>query len=172
MYNVYMYNAVLHVQCTNVYMYNATLHVQCIYVQCSIACTMYKCIYVQCRIACIMYICTMQYCMYNVQMYICTMQNCMYIQCIHVLMRDEKGRKKEASKVKQTARQSNTAHPRQSLFLRKMSCLGWDSNVLNSKVWTHVGVYSQDQISCSIYIATFNVIYIPSLSLQPYVNWY
>ena len=32
------------------------------------------------------------------------------------------GRKKEASKVKQTTRQSNTAHPRQSLFLRKMSC--------------------------------------------------
>ena len=30
------------------------------------------------------------------------------------------GRKKEASKVKQTTRQSNTAHPRQSLFLRKM----------------------------------------------------
>ena len=32
-------------------------------------------------------------------------------------------RKKEANKVKQTTRQSNTAHPRQSLFLRKMSCL-------------------------------------------------
>ena len=30
-------------------------------------------------------------------------------------MRDEEGRKKEASKVKQTTRQSNTAHPRQSL---------------------------------------------------------
>ena len=28
---------------------------------------------------------------------------------------------------KQT-RQSNTAHPRQSLFLEKMSCLRWDSN--------------------------------------------
>ena len=41
---------------------------------------------------------------------------------IHVLMRDEKeGRKKEASKVKQTTKQRNTAHPRQSLFLRKMS---------------------------------------------------
>ena len=47
---------------------------------------------------------------------------------VHVLMRDElEGRKKEASKAKQTTRQSNTAHPRQSLFLRKMSCLGWDS---------------------------------------------
>ena len=40
-------------------------------------------------------------------------------------MRDEKeGRKKQARSNKQT-RQSNTAHPRQSL---KMSCLGWDSN--------------------------------------------
>ena len=34
-------------------------------------------------------------------------------------MRDEEGRKKEASKVKQTTKQSNTAHPRQSLFQRK-----------------------------------------------------
>ena len=40
---------------------------------------------------------------------------------VHVLMRDEKEGRKEASKVKQTTRQSNTAHPRQSLFLRKMS---------------------------------------------------
>ena len=43
-------------------------------------------------------------------------------------MRDEEGRKKEASKVKQTTRQSNTAHLKQSFFLRKMSCLRWDSN--------------------------------------------
>ena len=35
------------------------------------------------------------------------------------------GRKEKASKVKQTTRQRNTAHPRQSLFLRKMSCLGY-----------------------------------------------
>ena len=41
-------------------------------------------------------------------------------------------RKKEACKVKQTTRQSNTAHPRQSLLLRKMSCLGWDSNPQHS----------------------------------------
>ena len=50
----------------------------------------------------------------------------MYIVClymyIHVLMKDEKeGRKKQARSIK-TTRQSNTAHPRQSLFLRKMSC--------------------------------------------------
>ena len=39
-------------------------------------------------------------------------------------MRDEKEeRKKQARSNKQT-RQSNTAHPRQSLFLEKMSCPG------------------------------------------------
>ena len=38
-------------------------------------------------------------------------------------MRDEKEeRKKQARSNKQT-RQSNTAHPRQSLFLENMSCL-------------------------------------------------
>ena len=70
------------------------------------------------------------------------------------LMRDDK---KEASKVKQTARQSNTEHPRQSLnlkqarsnkqqgkatqntqgnhliFIRKMNCLRRDSNPLHSR---------------------------------------
>ena len=35
-------------------------------------------------------------------------------------MRDAEGRKKEARSNKQT-RQSNTAHPRQSLFLEKMN---------------------------------------------------
>ena len=60
----------------------------------------------------------------HVHVYTCT--------CIHVLMRDEKGgRNKQARSNKQT-RQSNTAHPRQSLFLRKMSCLGWDSNPRHS----------------------------------------
>ena len=37
---------------------------------------------------------------------------------MHVSMRDAEGRKKEASKVKQTTRQSNTAHPRQSQCYR------------------------------------------------------
>ena len=46
-----------------------------------------------------------------------------------MLMRDAEGRKEEASKIKQTTRQSNTAHLTQSLFLRKMSCHGWDSNL-------------------------------------------
>ena len=48
------------------------------------------------------------------------------------LMRDEKEeRKKQARSNKQT-RKSNTAHPRQSLFLEKMSCLGWDSKPRHS----------------------------------------
>ena len=51
---------------------------------------------------------------------------------IHLHVRQMKKRKKEASKVTQTTRQSNTAHPRQSLFLRKMSCLGWYSNPRHS----------------------------------------
>ena len=46
----------------------------------------------------------------------------------------KEGRKKEASKVKQITNQSNTAHPRQSLFQRKMSCLGWDSNPQHSNI--------------------------------------
>ena len=53
---------------------------------------------------------------------------------IHIyifFMRNEKEdeRKKEASKIKQTTRQSNTAHPRKSLFLSKIS---WDSNPRHS----------------------------------------
>ena len=52
---------------------------------------------------------------------------------VRVLMRDEKeGRKKQARSNKQQLRQSNTAHPRQSLFLPKMSCLRWDSNPRHS----------------------------------------
>ena len=54
----------------------------------------------------------------------CTLYICSttYIIIIYAMLtRDAEGRKKEASKVKQTTRQSNTAHPRQPLFLRKMS---------------------------------------------------
>ena len=61
-------------------------------------------------------------------------------------MRDAEGRKKEASKVIQTTKQSNAIHPRRSLFqlsqvgfepmtlytldraLYQLSCFGWDSN--------------------------------------------
>ena len=58
--------------------------------------------------------------------------NIQYAIYVYMLRDEKEGRKKEASKVKQTTRQSNTAHPRQSLFLRKMSCLGWDSNPRHS----------------------------------------
>ena len=54
----------------------------------------------------------------------------------------EMRRKKERSKQGQT-RQSNTAHPRQSLFLEKMSCLGWDSNPRHSILHVHVHVHEQ-----------------------------
>ena len=36
-----------------------------------------------------------------------------------MLMRDEEGRMEETSKVKQTTKQGNTAHPRWSLFQKK-----------------------------------------------------
>ena len=45
--------------------------------------------------------------------------NSVSLSTIHVLMRD--GRKKQARSNKQLTRQTNIAHPRQSLFLRKMS---------------------------------------------------
>ena len=50
-------------------------------------------------------------------------------------MRDEKEERKkqlQARSNKQT-RQSNTAHPKQSLFLEKMSYLRWDSNPRHSE---------------------------------------
>ena len=50
-------------------------------------------------------------------------RNYMYMYMyIHVLMRDENEGRKKASEVKQTTRQSNTEHPQQSLFLRKVIC--------------------------------------------------
>ena len=42
-------------------------------------------------------------------------------------MRDEKEERKKQARANRQTKQSNTAHPRQSLFLEKMSCLGWDS---------------------------------------------
>ena len=49
---------------------------------------------------------------------------------VHV-MRDEEGRRKEASKVTQTTRQSNTTHPRQSLFLEnELPRVGFESTTL------------------------------------------
>ena len=39
-------------------------------------------------------------------------------------MRDEKEERKKQARANKQTRQTNTAHPRQSLFLEKMSCLG------------------------------------------------
>ena len=51
---------------------------------------------------------------------------------VQVLLRDEKeGKKKQAMSNKQT-RQSNTAHPRQSLFLRKMNRVGLEPTTLDT----------------------------------------
>ena len=66
-------------------------------------------------------------------------------------MRDEKEeRKKQARSNKQT-RQSNTAHPRQSLFLEKMSCLRWDSNprhsILQTERSTNTCIYIKQYMS-------------------------
>ena len=48
---------------------------------------------------------------------------CLVHVYVHVLMRDEKVERKKQARSNKQARQSNTAYPRHSLFLRKMSCL-------------------------------------------------
>ena len=63
---------------------------------------------------------------------------------MYVLMRDEEGRKKEASKVKQTTRQSNIAYPRQSLFQRK------NELPLVGHVYMHLCIYSMRQKKVTI----------------------
>ena len=80
---------------------------------------------------------------HNIHVYVyvyCTLHPCVYTRSVNHMYctctvytcfnERREGRKKETNKVKQTTRQSNTTHPRQSLFLIKMSCLGWDSNHL------------------------------------------
>ena len=61
-----------------------------------------------------------------------------HVRYIHVLMRDEKERRKKQARSSKHTRQSNTVHPRQSLFLRKMSCLGSDSNPRHSTLLASV----------------------------------
>ena len=101
-----------------------------------------------CSLSCVRYQWVWFHIMHVNYMYMCIY---MYMH-VRFLMRDEKKeRKKQARSNKQT-RQSNTAHPRQSLFLRKMTCLGWDSNPRHSTLQTersttelpmHVHVYYQ-----------------------------
>ena len=67
--------------------------------------------------------CTCIQCLTKSGIVVLTTLHHVYIH-VHVLMKDEEERKKEASKIKQITKQSNTAHPRQSLFLRKMRASG------------------------------------------------
>ena len=55
-------------------------------------------------------------------------------------MRDAEGRKEEARKVIQTAKQSN--HPWQSLSQREMSCLGWDSMYMYALPTVHTHTHT------------------------------
>ena len=71
------------------------------------------------------------------------------------------GRKKEASKVKQTTRQSNTAHPRQSLFLRKIR----QKNELSQVELEPTTLYTLDRTSY-ITAAHPNVHVLGELSVQ------
>ena len=70
------------------------------------------------------------------------------------LMRDEKEERKKQARSNRQTRQSNTAHPRQSFFLKKMSCLGWDSNPRHSIICSGgtMALYTLDralyQLSC------------------------
>ena len=81
-------------------------------------------------------------------------------------MRDEKEeRKKQARSNKQT-RQSNTAHPRQSLFLEKMSCLGWDSNRLGPNmlqnlpiILFHTAYFSHLLFSCFLPLFSYKIVF-------------
>ena len=59
----------------------------------------------------------------------CTLYNFVNERC-------RRKRKKQARSNKQT-RQSNTTHPRQSLFQRKMSCLGWDMYMYTPTLTCH-----------------------------------
>ena len=59
--------------------------------------------------------------------------NSLYVH-VHVNERGQKEGRNKQTRSKQTTHQKNTAHPRQLLFLRKMSCLGYSS--------LYVGVYN------------------------------
>ena len=55
--------------------------------------------------------------------------------------RRKEGRSKQDQTKKEQLRQSNTAHERKSLFLRKMSCLRWDSNPRHSTMYMYMYMY-------------------------------
>ena len=70
---------------------------------------------------------------------------------VHVLKRDEKkGRTKQAKSNKQQGK-ATQYHPRQSLFLRKMSCLGWYT-------WSFTVIYRKWLINKSCRIVLFSLL--------------
>ena len=52
------------------------------------------------------------------------------VSCIHVLIRYEKEGRKKQGQTNNKAKQHST--PKAVTFLRKISCLGWDSNPRHS----------------------------------------
>ena len=73
--------------------------------------------------------------MYNtimyMYMYILYMYMYIALHCIlYVLMRDEEGRNKEASKIKQRTKQSNTAHQRKMSYLGHVYTCTWYMYIL------------------------------------------
>ena len=91
--------------------------------------------------------------------YIIHMYICMYI---HVLMRDEKeGRKKQARSNKQQGK-ATQPHPRQSLFLRKISCLRWDSEPMLLYTLDRALIFIINNV-CSKYTHNLHILFcIPS----------
>ena len=128
-------------------MYVCRIHAcTCIHVQymCVRVCTMYVrymrvrvCIYSTCVYvyACVLHVSTCMHVRYTTHTgsYVQSLISILFLFRFDGIsyMRDEKEERKQARSNKQT-RQSNTAHPRQSLFLEKMNCLGWDSNPRHS----------------------------------------
>ena len=102
----------------------------------------------------------------HVHLYTCI--HYMYMQEDMFLMRDEREERKKQAKSNKQTRQSSTAHPRQSLFLLKMSCLRWDMYMYT--LYVHVHVYICTRIHCTyIHACTkVHVASVPGPSLHTY----
>ena len=76
-------------------------------------------------------------------------------------MRDEKeGRKKQEKSNKQQGKATQHTYPRQSFFVRKMSCLGWDSNPRHSTLDMYMYIHYT-----SVSLAVFQVVYVCDMYL-------
>ena len=121
---VYMYST-----CVYVYVHVCTMYVRYMRVR---VCIYSTCVYVY---ACVLHVSMCMHVRYTTHTgsYVQSLISILFLFRFDGIsyMRDEKEERKQARSNKQT-RQSNTAHPRQSLFLEKMNCLGWDSNPRHS----------------------------------------